>query len=88
MFKRKLPAIHTLRDLAELDGPFPTTNRHVILAAERFWFSDDVIAFLKLFPSEEVFRSREDFIERCKQLELFVREEWRAPIESLRSQEG
>jgi hypothetical protein len=88
MHKEKLPSIRTLRYLADIDGPFPIKNRHVILAAQRFWFNDNVIEFLKLFPPDTVFYSRDEFIERCKQLELLIMEEQRSPAEVLRSPQG
>lgn len=87
-FNKKLPAIRTLRSLAEIDGPFPVKNRHVILVAQRFWFDDNVIDFLKLFPPETVFHSRDEFMERCRQLELLMQEERRAPLETLHSSQG
>lgn len=82
---QRLPSMRALQILAEIDGPFPIQNRQVILAAQRFWFNSDVIDFLKLFPPDTVFQSREDFIERCQQLELLIQEERDAPLEKLRS---
>ncbi len=88
MYTKSLPSIRTLRSLAEIDGPFPIHCRHVVIAAERFWFSDKVINFLQLFPPNEVFRSRDDFVERCKQMEVLIRQEQKAPPEMLRSPQG
>lgn len=88
VFRQRLPSIRTLRQLAEIDGPFPAKNRHAMLAAERFWFGENVIAFLKLFPPNEVFHSRDDFIDRCKELEYLILEERRAPVEKLPSPQG
>ena len=88
VFTQTLPMMSTLRHLAEMDGPFPIKNRHVILAAERFWFKENVIDFLKLFPPDEVFRSRKDFLNRCEELELMIREERGMPKEVLRSPQG
>lgn len=68
MFYRRL-LIRTLRRLADIDGPFPMQNRHIILAAERYGFSDEVIIFLRQFPPHAIFTSRSDFIACCKQLE-------------------
>ncbi|HKX73478.1 MAG TPA: hypothetical protein VJM32_05665 [Candidatus Saccharimonadales bacterium] len=87
-FNKRLPTIRTLRYLADMDGPFPIKNRHIILAAQRFWFGDNVIEFLKLFPPDAVFHSRDGFIERCKQLELLIQEERHAPLEVLHSPQG
>lgn len=88
MFREKLPFIRTLRTLANMDGPFPMQSRRIVAAAERLWFGGNVIAFLRLFPPDEVFRSRDDFIERCRQLERCIREGRRAPKENLRSPQG
>ncbi len=72
LLRQRLPSLRTLRNLADMDGPFPLHTKHIILAAERFWFRDNVIAFLRLFPPDEVFYSREDFVVRCAQLERYL----------------
>ena len=84
-YKSSLPPIRKLQQLADWDGPFPIENRYVILAAERFQFDDSVINFLKLFPPNQVFRSRSDFIQRCHKLEALIRSEPYLPIETLHS---
>jgi len=75
LFQKQLPAVRTLRQLADIDGPFPLKAHYIVLAAERFNFDDAVISLLTLFPREEVFRSREEFIMRCEELESLIRGE-------------
>lgn len=81
MAHRKLPPMRSLRKLAMWDGPFPMKSRRLVMAAERFGFGDDMITFLKLFPRDEVFRSRDEFLERCELLETIIFSEWKTPKE-------
>jgi len=85
VYYKPLPSIRSIRQLAELDGPFPMHCQHIVSAAERFWFGDSMISFLKLFPPDEPFQTRDEFVERCKQLELLIREEQETSPELLRS---
>lgn len=62
------PSKRTLRRLADATGPFPIKCRHMILAAERLAFSSRVIGLLELFDPDEIFRNREDFMRRCKDI--------------------
>jgi hypothetical protein len=59
--------------LSEICGPFPIKNRQLLLAAERFGFSGRVVEFLRLFPANEVFHSRDGFLESCDKLEALIR---------------
>lgn len=64
-----LPPLRSLEKLAWWIGPFPIKSRHVLLGAERFGFNNNVISFLGLFPPDEVFQTRNDFLNRCQTLE-------------------
>jgi hypothetical protein len=41
--------------------------------------------FLDLFPADEVFESKVDFMTRCEELEMFINQEREMPKEVLRS---
>lgn len=85
MYDRPLPPIRKLRKLASWDGPFPMKSYRMVTSANRFGFDEDTIAFLKLFPHDEVFQSRDDFLERCRDLKIFIRSERDMPVEHLHS---
>ena len=87
-YTQKLPSLRIMRFLADIDGPFPIKNRHVVLAARRFRFDDNVINFLQQFPADEIFASRDDFVERCRDLEILIRQEQESPQEILHSPQG
>lgn len=72
-YSNPLPSIRKLNRLAEWDGPFPMKGSRIIIGAERYGFDDDTIRFLKLFPDDTVFRSRDDFQDRCKKLQTLIR---------------
>lgn len=67
-YDQPLPSIRKLKKLAEWDGPFPMKSYRLIISADRYGFDDDIIWFLKLFPHDEVFQTRSDFLEHCKTL--------------------
>ena len=87
-YRGHLPSMRKLKKLADMDGPFPIKNHYIVLAAHRFKFDDDVIQFLNLFPRDEVFHSRMDFIERCEELEELIESELDMPMEILHSPQG
>ena len=80
-----LPSLSKLKKLVDWDGPFPATSYRVITNAQRYGFDESVIRFLQLFPGDEVFRSRNDFLQRCQNLETIIRSERDMPRELLRS---
>lgn len=80
MYRDPLPSRRTLKHLGELIGPFPIRRRHISLEAERYAFSPRVIEFLLLFPPEELFRTRVDFIGRCEELKMLMNVEHRVSL--------
>ena len=82
-YDQPLPSMRSLRKLASWDGPFPMKSYHMILGAQRYGFGSDMIGLLRQFPHDDVFRSRDDFINRCKELEIRIQSD-RAPISSRR----
>lgn len=87
-YDKHLPSMRKLKRLADIDGPFPIKNHFIVLAARRFNFDEDVIDFLNLFPRDEIFKSRIDFIERCEELEALISSEQDMPMEILHSPQG
>jgi len=74
-YHKNLPPTHSLKHLTEICRPFPIKNRQLLLAAERFGFSSRVTGFLQLFPVNEVFHSRDDFLESCDELKVLIHDE-------------
>lgn len=87
-YDKRLPSMRKLKKLADLDGPFPIKNHYIVLAAQRFKFDEEVIDFLNLFPRDEIFKSRSDFVERCEELETLISSELDMPMEILHSPQG
>lgn len=85
IYYKPLPHIDNVRWLAKLSGPYPATRQEILEAAEDWNFSDNTIEFLRLFPADEVFKNQLDFLTRCEELELLIREERNMPAEVLRS---
>jgi len=67
--------MRSLKHLAEICGPFPIKNRRLLLSAERFGFNGRVIEFLRLFPANQVFHSRDSFLKSCDELGTLIRDE-------------
>ena len=68
-----LPSIRKLKKLAEWDGPFPMKSYRIVIGADRFGFDEDTIQFLKRFPHNTIFASRDDFLQRCQNLQETIR---------------
>lgn len=85
IYYKPLPRIDNVRWLAKLAGPYPATRQEITEAAQDWNFSENTIEFLRLFTPDEVFKSQGDFLARCEELELLLREERKMPAELLRS---
>jgi len=59
----------------------------MIAFAERRGCNRPTILFLQLFGLQDVFENGIDFLNRCEEVKLFLREERNAPYELLRSSE-
>jgi hypothetical protein len=74
-YDKPLPPIRKLQKLAEWSGPFPMKCYRILIGANLYNFDADTIEFLKLFPHDGIFLSREDFVQRCELLEEHIRAE-------------
>lgn len=79
-----LPTTTQLVRLAKR-GKFPVQRQELEGVARRNGYTTGMIEFLRLFPSDEVFKNRVDFLTRCEELELFMGEERDMPKEVTRS---
>ena len=85
IYTRPLPSMRSLKQLASSDGPFPTKSYHMVVSAEQSGFGADMLAFLNLFPHDEAFLSREDFLQKCQELEIAIYSERELPVKELHS---
>lgn len=84
-YTKPLPRIDNILWLAKLARPFPATARQIKNIAKLWGFSSSTTDFLELFPEDEEFDSRDDFLNRCDDLEVLIHEERQMPEEFLRS---
>ncbi len=84
-YDKQLPRIQKLHELGKAIKTFPVTAKEVVFMAKRLGYSPHLIEFLKLFPDEEVFEDRTDFIARCESVCLLIQQEREAPEEILQS---
>ena len=80
-YAKPMPHIDNILWLARLSMPFPTSAGDIAAVARSWRFSSNTLEFLDLFPSDEIFNSREDFLIRCEELELLLREKADMPPE-------
>lgn len=83
-YDNKLPAVKHLLALAK-EMEFPALRRDVEKMALKRGLSEDVVAFIDLFPADEVFQNRVDFMTRCEEVEILIDQERSSPVEYLRS---
>ena len=82
-YTQELPNLDNLNWIAGMAGSFPVSAGAVRRLAETWKLNKSVVDFLKLFPEDEEFDNREDFITRCEDLELIIKEERDMPYESV-----
>jgi len=85
VYDNSIPRINNVRWLARLAMPFPTTAGAIMEIAQAWRFDKSTLDFLELFPPDLSFESREDFMTRCEEVELLLREEAETPAEPILS---
>jgi hypothetical protein len=83
-YTKQLPRITELTQVAQRTA-FPATRQEIVPKDDGRELSSSLRNFLKLFPANETFDSRSDFMTRCHDLELMITEERDMPQETLRS---
>lgn len=76
------PAIADIEALVTRIPRFPFSVRQLIRLAREHHFTEEVINFFKIFPSDEVFEDADDLITRVEQVEMMREEEAHQPQDS------
>lgn len=87
-YTKRLPNERDIVWLSKLVTSYPASRRQIVRMARMWNFKQDVVSFVRLFPADEEFASRTDFVNRCADLALLIRQEWESPQELLKSPEG
>lgn len=85
LYTKHLPDLKSLEWLARLSRPFPRSRHEIVEIARKWHFDDDVVDFLMLFPEFQTYDGIDDFLTRCAEVELLMKQERVAPKEYLRS---
>lgn len=83
-YNKNLPPIRQLLSLAN-DVQYPSSRKDIDDVAADWGFEDSMIDFLDLFPPDEIFESKVDFMTRCEGLEMLINQAQDMPKEILRS---
>jgi len=79
----KLPHSKDIFRLAKFITSYPVLSRNVVQVARKLGCKENVIEFLKLFPGDNEFQSRTDFITRCEDLKIVMKQKEELPEERL-----
>lgn len=85
MYTKRIPASQDIVRLSTLMKHYPATRAELVRTARMWNFKDEVVSFLRLFPSTELFENRADLVTRFEDLSLLIRQEWESPKETLLS---
>lgn len=69
---KSFPHIDDMPWLIRVSAPFPVPAASILDRAKLWGFSKSTRDFLRLFPEDEIFQSRADFMEHCEELELLL----------------
>lgn len=83
MYTKRIPIKQDIERLSTLANQYPISRIELVRIARMWNFKDEVISFLRLFPSIELFESRSDLLTRYEELSLLIRQEWESPKEFL-----
>jgi hypothetical protein len=84
---KEFPRTRYLLELAK-EIHFPAAAGTIRRSARNLGYTRQAITFLHLFPAGEIFRSRTDFMTRCSEVAMLIKQERIAPKEVLRSPQG
>ena len=76
---RRLPSSDEIIRAGMLVRSYPADRRHVVRTARMWNTSQDVIALLREFPAETVFKTRADFVMRTQNMAAQIRQIWERP---------
>lgn len=84
VYNKILPPVRHLLSLAR-QTRFPATRQDITVQARTLGAPAATLDFLQLFPADETFPNRNDFVTRCEEVELLIEQQRAAPEETLRS---
>lgn len=85
IYTEPLPRAADIIRLGRAIDSFPVNRLDIERIARQHGTGVDVVHFLGLFPEDEAFQSRQEFLARSDELLFLIREEERAEAESLLS---
>jgi hypothetical protein len=71
--------VRQLLDLAQ-HVEFPAMRSEIMLIATGLNSKESLLDFLALFPADEIFNSRVDFMTRSEELEMLISQEKSVPV--------
>ena len=83
--KLNFPKLDNLVWLEQLAQPFPVSAEQIYQIAMHWQFSKKTLNFIREFPSDEVFETGQDFLDRCNELKFLIKEEHDQLPEHLRN---
>ncbi len=83
-YTNQLPPARQFLSLAQ-HNKFPVTRTKILRLVKSIGSPETVIDFLRLYPANDTFKSRVDFMTRCKELEMFINQDHIMLKEILRS---
>lgn len=87
-YEKTLPDIDELQSLIDFVGVFPVSGGEISAIARDQGFNNDIHDFLCLFSKGSVFKDRDDFLSRSKNLTLLINEERDSPYEIPQTPQG
>lgn len=79
MYNGKLPTTHQIASLSMRVTKYPATRSEVVRTARMWNFDNDVVMFLRQFPTDRLFTSRTELVLKCNELATRVRRQWESP---------
>lgn len=82
MYTKNLPNNHDILTLGLRIADFPSTRSEIVRIARKWNTPEEVIEFMRLFPSDQLFNSRTDLVARYESLAGVIRQQWETPHEN------
>lgn len=82
-YTKRIPTSQEIMRLTTMITSYPVNRRQVVRTARIWNLSNDLVAFMRLFPADVEFSTRTDLVNKSAGLAMVIRRKW----ESARKQQ-
>lgn len=75
-YSKRIPTSNEIMRLTTMVTSYPVNRRQVVRTARIWNLSNELIAFMRLFPADSQFNTRTDLVNKSAELASSIRHKW------------